>query len=548
MIEELRVHGVGGIKDARINFKGNFIVITGESGSGKSSLVRAIEFISGKRAQANLIHAASDMSDVQLLVATDSASSLPEEYQPQDGALIARRTFDKNGRGKCSLQNNMIPLSALSQVMDKEVVIQSQFAQLRLLDQQKQLELVDSRGGEELSQTAKELAATFNIALKLERGILSIKKERVSVENRFQNAEKVLSQLRALEYTADSQREWEREYSELEAQSKRSALLSCIAKRYMGGAAGGGTLEELENNCRDLYSAYPTDRERWEECVEKLLSSAQELKQLLQSETRKFQSSENIEEAKELLEKKLGFVRKLRRELDLAAEVSLSQYAEEAAERLEWLQTSRAELEKSEEEAARLRKKTTELAIRLRALRKKAAAELAAEVNEHLGQLAMEHVRFEIMIENLDKVRAGGAESVSFMLSLPDQKPLPVGKTASGGELSRILIALQLASGDNDLPGTIVFDEVEAGLGGKTAVLAGEKLRELSVRCRTILITHEAAIAAMADQHFLVGRSGDETEISEITGVEREKEIARMLAGDTDSQAALKHAKALLSQ
>lgn len=548
MIEELRIRGVGGIKDARIALKGNFIVITGESGSGKSSLVRSLEFIAGKRAQANLIHAGSEMSDVQLMVATDDTPGLPEEYMPQDGTLIARRTFDRNGRGKCSLQGSMIPLSSLSRIMEREVVIQSQFAQLGLLDQQKQLSLIDSNGGPELAAAKNELETTFNLALKLERGIYSVKKERQEVESRFQNAESALRQLRALEYTADSQQEWETELAELEARTKKISLLGRIAERYMGAASDGGVLEELESICRSLYSVSESDSSKWERHVEKLLSAAQDLKHELQAEIRDAQSAADLEEAKERLEMKLGIVRKLRRELGLTPEASLAAYAEEASQRLEWLKESRGEVETMEAEAALLRKKTTELAMNLRALRKKAASGMTETVNRHLQDMAMELARFEIVIENLDKVRSGGAESASFMLALPDQRPLPVGKTASGGELSRILIALQLTSGDSELPGTLVFDEVEAGLGGRTAVLAGEKLRELSERCRTVLITHEAAIAAMADQHFLVSRTGDETEIREINGAEREKEIARMLAGDDRSLEALKHAKALLAK
>jgi DNA repair protein RecN (Recombination protein N) len=131
------------------------------------------------------------------------------------------------------------------------------------------------------------------------------------------------------------------------------------------------------------------------------------------------------------------------------------------------------------------------------------------------------------------------------MLAQGDLPPNPAGKVASGGELSRILIAIQASIEPGRLPGVLVFDEVEAGLGGRTALLAGEKLKELSKNCRTILITHEATIAAMADQHFVVRRTGDDTLVSQITGEERVLEIARMLAG-SESREALDHARSLL--
>lgn len=545
MIEALRVRGVGGIKEARLDFTGDFIVITGESGSGKSSLVRAIEFIAGKRAQANLIHTQADVSDVELLIATDKTSPLDSEYQPQDGTLVAHRTFDKNGKGRCTLQGLLVPLGILTQAMEREIVIQSQFAQLGLLDPAKQLDLVDSCGGGTLKSTKDELASVFQATLSLERKILSIKKEREETEKRFEFAEPAIRQVRAMELEEDSRAKWECELRDLDRKTRQADLLRILYEKLAGRASTGSVLDELETVCKELYTE---DAAKWREAGEKALAATQELAKLLQSEMQSLRGMENIEEAKERLERKLGILRKLTRELKLPETVSLLDYVNEAEERLAWLKSSREELETFESQAAAQRKKITSLAKELRALRKKAAEKLQAEVNRHLDDLAMEQVLFEIGIEELDKVRANGAENAAFTLRLPDQPPLPVGKTASGGELSRILIAVQLASGDDKLPGTLVFDEVEAGLGGKTAVLAGEKLKELSRRCRTVLITHEAAIAAMADQHFLVHREGDGTLIEEITGFEREKEIARMLAGDETSQEALKHAKVLLSR
>jgi DNA repair protein RecN (Recombination protein N) len=179
-------------------------------------------------------------------------------------------------------------------------------------------------------------------------------------------------------------------------------------------------------------------------------------------------------------------------------------------------------------------------------MREKAAASFESRVNRHLNDLAMDDIEFLTSLNKLDKVRSSGAESVTFMLNQKSLPPNPVARVASGGELSRILIAIQASIESDQLPGTLVFDEVEAGLGGRTALLAGEKLKEISENCRTILITHEATIAAMADQHFVVTRTGDETEIREISGDERAREIARMLAG-SESREAMEHARSLLA-
>ena len=546
MIEELIVRGVGGIKDARLVFGGQFIVITGESGSGKSSLVRALEFISGKRAQTSLIHTNDEMCDVQLAISTSRIYGLEDEYQPQDGIVIARRTFNRAGRGRSTLQNVLLPLNSLASAMEHELVIQSQFAQLGLLDPNKQLELVDSCGGEALEEAKLKLGETFRETLALEKNILAIKKRKSEIEEKYQDAENIMRQINALELTESSEGDWLKELKDLDESTRRYESFKEINQRFSGTASGDGVVEGLETIAKDIYGIIAKTDDKIRQDIEKMLSSAQSIAKQLNAMTQNENKYDNAEEARERLEKKLGLLRKIKRNLELPNTQALLDYAQTAETELAWLKNIHTEIEELEAKAKVLKRNISSIAVEVRNKRKESAAVLAEKVNKHLNDLAMEYATFDIEIEELNRVRATGAENASFTLTLPDQRPTPVGKTASGGELSRILIAIQLAVGDDKLPGTLVFDEVEAGLGGKTALLAGYKLRELSGRCRTILITHEATIAAMADRHFLVKRKADDTIISEITDREREREIARMLAGDETSSEALEHARSLL--
>ena len=547
MISSLQVHGVGGIKDAGLDFTGNFIVITGESGSGKSSLVRALEFISGKRAQVNYIHASEEYSEVKMNYEPKNVSAY-EGMVPLDPAsnlLSVLRRFKKDGRGTLSLSGTNLTVNKLSELMEQEIVIQSQYAQLSLLEPVRQLELVDSCGGAELAREKEELAGIFEQALKTETTLVELKNSRKERAGRFADAEKDIALINSLKLTADSEKNLEAELKELDEQSAKLKTLYALYGKIAGGENDACILDSATEICRGLQELETADSPK-REAAEQLLSAAQKLSALFEQDMKLVLDKGSVEEARDETEEKLGQLRRLKRRLKAESCEDILNYALEAQQTVVWLQTSLTELQKLEAESAELRKNLVAKVQTLRKMRKTAAEKLQNNVNDCLNELAMGYARFEIEIAELDKVKSNGAESARFMLRLPDQEPMPVSKTASGGELSRILIALQLAAGDDKLPGTLVFDEVEAGLGGKSALLAGYKLKELSKRCRTILITHQATIASMADQHFLVKRDGDDTLILPVYGAEREKEIARMLSGDENSTEALTHARALL--
>jgi DNA repair protein RecN (Recombination protein N) len=536
MIDLLNVRGAGGIKSASLRFSGNFIVITGESGSGKSSLVRSFEFITGRRAHASFIHSGLDEAVVEALWSGSGG---------EDGELVTRRALNRAGKSRCQISGELATAGQLAGISAPLIQIQSQFAQIDLLDPARQLELIDQSGGEELSRAKDRLADLFPRMLAAEREIIGLKKRKAAVEEKLEGAPERVRRIKALALYPGCESEWADELASLERSLKEAGRYENIVRRMNGGESGAGIADQVDDLLRELYSVAPDEvKSRWAELGETALSSLQELFSSVASELGALPRDE-LEAMYGRQEAKIGLLRKVKRETGLGSADELVSYIKEVELDTQWIGEAASLLERHSKLASGLRAEVSSCARGLRALREAAAGEFAGRVNRHLSGLAMDDTRFSVLINRLDKVRASGAESASFMLAQGDLPPNPAGKVASGGELSRILIAIQASIEPGRLPGVLVFDEVEAGLGGRTALLAGEKLKELSKNCRTILITHEATIAAMADQHFVVRRTGDDTTVSQITGEERALEIARMLAG-SESREALDHARSLL--
>ncbi|MDR3321353.1 MAG: AAA family ATPase [Synergistaceae bacterium] len=533
MIDELRVRRVGGIEEADLAFSGDFIVITGESGSGKSSLVRAFEFVSGRRAQSGIIRSGCEEASVEAVWSEERAGEM----------LITRRSLSRSGKGRCLIHGELATVGQLAELSSRFIEIQSQFSQLNLIEPSRQLDLVDARGGTELGETKRLLSELFPRMLALEKEIFDARKRRRAIEADLESAPQRVRQIKSLGLYPGCEREWAGELVALESQLADAGRYDDILRRMTGGDGGLDFVDEMDALLRDLYGIAPDgSRARWEDMGERALASVQELFASARSELG-MTPREEIEARYEAIEAKIGKLRGVKRETGLRTEEALLSYLDEVEENMKWLKESRDTAGDMQSRVSEVRAEAGALARKLRAMRERAASEFAECVNGHLADLAMEDARFSVEIERLDRVRATGAEGAVFTLE-QSGPPCPVSKVASGGELSRILIAIQ-ASMERPGPGALVFDEVEAGLGGRTALLAGRKLRELSRSGRIILVTHEATIAAMAGQHFVVRRDGDGTRVSEIKGEERVREIARMLAGSESSEA-MEHARALL--
>jgi DNA repair protein RecN (Recombination protein N) len=547
LLTRLSVRNVGGVSRCEIPLEGGFTVFTGESGAGKSSIVRAIELAAGKRAQAALIRAGEEEAVVEAVFSTNlRLPGLEEPQQPAEGCFFAKRALSRNGRGRALLQGEQVPVTLYSASVGCLVHIQSQFAQLELLDPARQLAMTDSCGGEALRGPLEKLREVFGRARAKERELKEIADHRADIERRYANAAEVVPLAKKADLREGLEAALEAEATDLARRHAAAVRAGQALDRLTGGLSERGLLDELSGVCKALLECVPPEEE--ELCArlsEEGLKNLAALSDTVRRQMGKFSSPEALSREIEAVERRLGSIRKLRRMTGAKSEGELADWCREAEEELAWLEKSYDRLETVTREARELRREASRLALDIRAGRGRAAGDLEKNVNVLFKDLAMDGIGFAIRLSELPKLRRDGADEVEFEL-FTDKRSGRVDKIASGGELSRLLLALQLSLPDEWLPPTLVFDEVEAGLGGRAAVLSGLKLRELSRRCQVILVTHEASIAALGDCHYVVRKQDGESRVLKAEGEERIRELARMLSGDPGLPEAQKHARRLL--
>ncbi|MDO4787188.1 MAG: AAA family ATPase [Fretibacterium sp.] len=546
MLEELRLWNVGGIGQTALSFDRGLTVITGESGAGKSSIVRALELVAGARGQASLIRGGEEEAGAEATFSTAlHFPGLEDSLQPEEGALFARRVLPRGDRARAALQGIHVPLGTYAQAMGRLLRIQSQFAQMELLDADRQLSMVDSCIDSEARAAARELRTVFDQARACDRELRGMAERRAEIERQYANASEVLALVRKVRPEPGLEGALESEIGAINRRLAQQDRARQNLDRLCGGLSEQGLLDELRSIGESLLEILP--EEERSKARHSLTEGVQAFTDVVETVREGLEGHANEAMERDRLESRLGALRRLKRLSGTRTENELLAYCRDAAESLEWLETSYAQLEDLSQRSRDLKRRASALALVLREGRRTAASALEARVNALLGDLGMEGVEFSVVLRELTKLRRSGADEAEFLLSA-GKRSGRVDKIASGGELSRLLLALQLSLPDEWLPPSLVFDEVEAGLGGRAAVLSGVKLKELSRRCQVVLVTHEASIAALGDAHILVRREGGESQVRRVEGEERVTEIARMLSGTPNLTEARDHARRLLAE
>ncbi|HET8662050.1 MAG TPA: DNA repair protein RecN [Micromonosporaceae bacterium] len=577
MLEELRITGLGVIEDTTLPLTRGMNVITGETGAGKTMVVTGLGLLFGGRADAARVRTDPGRAvvDGRLRLTGNAASAVQARVadagaEPDtDGSLLLSRTVTVEGRSRAHVGGRTVPVSTLGDLGEQVVAVHGQSDQLRLLRPAEQRASLDRFAGPQHEKLLDRYREAYGQWRRVEEDLADRRRNA-----RERNQEADLLRLGLDEITRVDPQPGEDELLREEAQRLEHAegLRTAAALAYLslaGGVEAGDDAPDagglLGTARRTLEAQSTVDRklgdlaERLAEVATLVGDVAAELSgylDVLDADPARLQA---VYERRAALR---GLTRKYAEDVD-----GVVAWAERARARLAELDTSDELLEELDRERQRLARDVAELAGRLSASRREAADRFAADVTRELAGLAMPHARVEVAVlprpggkgeptlpvgEGEAGVGPDGADEVELrLLAHPGAPALPLQKGASGGELSRVMLAIEVVFAGAGGPPTLVFDEVDAGVGGRAAVEIGRRLSRLARSHQVLVVTHLPQVAAFADRHLVVAKdTGGSVTTSGVRVVEdtdRARELARMLAGLPDSDLGIAHAEELLA-
>ncbi len=550
MLLELRVENFAVIDRITLRLEPGLNVLTGETGAGKSLVVGALSLLLGERASADLVRPGAERAVVEGVFdigGDEEAIALLAEQgiDAEDGLLILRREVALRGRNRAWVNGAAATAGLVGSLGGMLVDLHGQHEHQTLLKPADQRAMLDAFAS--ATPQAEEAAAAHAEWRRLERQLVELDRRRQEVEQRSDFLRFQLREIEAADLSEGEEDRLEEEARRLEHAEELARIANELHVLLYSGeealAAGvSAAMQELDRLLR-IDASEAATRELLESAYYALEEAGRRLGAYgagIEHEPRRLQQLRQRQDVLFRLFRKYGegsaavleVGARVRAELDLVQGGALS----------------RRELER---EVASARARLEAAAAELTRLRSAAAERLKHEVEAVLPELGLRDGRFEVELEHLDEIASTGAESVEYRVSLNRGfEPRPLARVASGGELSRVMLALKTILARLDRVPSLVFDEIDAGIGGRTAHRVAAKLKEVAGSHQVFAITHLPQIAARADLHLLVEKVERDgavaTRVSALTGEERLVELVRMLGGDPDSAASLRHARELL--
>jgi DNA repair protein RecN len=548
LLLNLHVKNLAIIDEIEVDFSEGMNVLTGETGAGKSIIIGSINMAIGGKVPKDIIRKGAGFALIELLFSVDTEEQ--RNYLEEHGIIVdndevlVSRKFTK-GRGINRINGESVPVSVLKQAAAVLIDVHGQNEQQSLLYKAKHMEILDRYAREDMSGMDTMYTEVYNNYKKLieQRDLENIPEEERLREISFMQYE--LEEIENAALVHGEEESLEDTYKQL---SNAASIVNGLGEIYSltGSDANDTVSEKLAYSLRIIGKLCDYD-----DNINQFAEQLSEIDSLVSDFNRDIVSYlDDIETSGELLEeteKRLDLVRKIKARFGATTEL-VNEYADKLRSKLERYseyEEYKAGLDKKiKEEEAKLKK----LAISMSEVRKKCAKVLEKEIAEALADLNFLQVQFSIEVRNLDEYTAHGTDEIEFMLSAnPGEDLKPIGMAASGGELSRIMLAVKAVLAGHDEISTLIFDEIDVGISGRTAQMVAEKMALIARQHQVICISHLAQIAAMADAHYLIEKTNSDlhtsTQIRLLGSGEEAEELARILGGAQITEAVMNSAE-----
>lgn len=547
MLLNLHVKNLALIKEVDVDFTNGLVVLTGETGAGKSLILGSVNIALGKKVEKDIIRKGAEYTLVELTFCIDSRlKEKLEQYDvyPEDENIIVVSRKITHGRSVSKINGETVSLTTLKSVMDLLIDIHGQHDHQSLLYKNTHLQILDKFAGKEIKELKNTISDKYSQYIEIKKELDKFDMDETKRVRECEFAEFEINEIEAANLSLGEDDEVENEFKKLSGSEKIMSSLS-DAYQIMGYEGNQGVCECISRVGYDLSEISDIDSKLSD--LQKQIYDIDDMCKGLAREISDYIDEVNYEPQRVAeVEERLNLINHLKLKYGQSIEKILAYKGEKQA----YLDSLNNYNLMREETKTKLDKEMSELVVlcdKLSSLRKKYAIKLEETVVKALEDLNFLSVKFKINVSKKENVSANGQDEVEFLISTnPGEEVKSLAKVASGGELSRIMLAIKSILAGEDEIDTMIFDEIDTGISGKTAQMVADKLMGISKEHQVICISHLAQIAAMADSHYLIEKNTDdestETNIYRLSREDSIKELVRISSGGEITETAIKHA------
>lgn len=552
MLRELKIENLAIIRELNLEFGEGLIVLTGETGAGKSIILDGINLLIGEKVSTDMIRTDADylLAEGVFEISKDTEEALQEmDIEVEDREVIVRRELDKTGKGKAYLNGKRVPVTTLREVMNSVVDLVGQHAHQMLLEKKHHLNLVDKFLDEAGKSLKEEIVKCSSDYAHIESEIIKSDKIKEEAREKKELYEYQFREISEMELIEGEDETLEEEYKKLFNAGKIQENLSKAHHLLKENEMNVMSMLTSAKNSIEYISKYGKE---YEEIFEKIESCYYEVEEAVYALENTMSDSDIDEGRLNKVVDRLDKINSLKKKYGFTIK-DIIDYGRKIEEKLSLLDSNNIEEKRLQKEKEELLKKYKEKSEKLSKKRREIAKQIEYKLIEHLKDLNMGGVNFQVCFENREEISKNGIDTIEFMISTNIGEELkPLSKIVSGGEVSRIMLALKAIFSEVDNIPILIFDEIDTGIGGETVRKVADKLKKISDNVQIICITHSPQIAARGKQQFYIEKNiidgKTETSVMPLNQDGRVREVSRMLAGDTISEAVINHAKELLKE